>query len=131
MPALGCKCMNVILHISSLKPCSEDPGMSDAILTLDGIQHQLEFLVDERRPSSPPGWTDYACKVVPVTSVIGSASDESVGKEDLDELDKLAGSIRSELKLASQERIEEMIRIEKAKLDKSLKEVCLNPKSKN
>ena len=55
--------MNVILHISSLKGCSEDPGMSDAILTLDGIQHQLEFLVDERTPSSPPGWTDYACKV--------------------------------------------------------------------
>eukprot|EP00116_Pleurobrachia_bachei_P005852 sb/3466114/ len=165
MPALGCKCMNVILHISSLKPCSDDLGMSDAILTLDGIQHQLEFLVDERRPSSPPGWTDYACKVchvtcyrkiqqrvqvfpsltdytnnllemqnskdfvsgfnlvVPVTSVIGSASDESVGKEDLSELDKLAGSIRSDLRQASQDRIEEMIRIEKTKLDKSLKEI--------
>ena len=59
MLILGCKCLNVLIHIE--KTLHEvDGGLTGVQLTLDGINVQQHFLVHEVKQGD---WTVVKCKV--------------------------------------------------------------------
>lgn len=59
MTILGCPCLNVLIHIEKLEDQDEE-GLTRVQLTLDGINVQQHFLVDEIKTGD---WTVVKCKV--------------------------------------------------------------------
>ena len=59
MTILGCNCLNILIHIDKVL-VKEDPGLLQVKLTLDGINIQQSFLVDETKQGD---WVLVSCKV--------------------------------------------------------------------
>ena len=62
MTILGCRCLNILLHIDRTigKVPVEGTDLEQVQLTLDGINTQQQFLVDNIQEAE---WTVVKCKV--------------------------------------------------------------------